>query len=406
MRVSTNTIFEAGVASMTQQQSAMLRTQQQIAAGRRILAPSDDPVASARALQVEQADSINTQYAVNRQAATGKLAITESALAHAVGLVQSARETAVAAGSGALTASDRATLAYDLRAVYQELLGTANATDGEGNYLFSGFQSGVRPFALGAAGVQYVGDDGERLVQVAATRFLATSESGAEAFMRIRRGNGNFVVSAATTNTGDARYGPGTVTDPGLATGNQYQIVFAVTATVPPVTTYDVVNVTTATTVLSAQPYVSGGAIAFDGIQFEVEGTPANGDTLNIDPSTDQDIFRTISDLIAALEAPTPGAAGQAQLRNAITDALSNLDLALDKISGRRSLVGTRMREIDDLQSVGEERGLQYQQSLSDLRDLDYARAISDLARQKGFLEAAQQSFIAISQLSLFNFLR
>mgnify|MGYP006370921975 FL=1 len=63
------------------------------------------------------------------------------------------------------------------------------------------------------------------------------------------------------------------------------------------------------------------------------------------------------------------------------------------------------MTELESLDSVNQEISLQYQQTLSNLQDLDYAKAISDLTRKQTDLEAAQQSFMRISQLSLFNYL-
>jgi flagellar hook-associated protein 3 FlgL len=63
------------------------------------------------------------------------------------------------------------------------------------------------------------------------------------------------------------------------------------------------------------------------------------------------------------------------------------------------------MGEIDSLSSVNEDLSLQYQQTLSQLQDLDYAKAISDLTRKQTDLQAAQQSFVRMSQLSLFNYL-
>jgi flagellar hook-associated protein 3 FlgL len=63
------------------------------------------------------------------------------------------------------------------------------------------------------------------------------------------------------------------------------------------------------------------------------------------------------------------------------------------------------MAEIDSISSVNEDLNLQYQQTLSQLQDLDYAKAISDLTRKQTDLQAAQQSFVKMSQLSLFNYL-
>ena len=69
MRVSTNTIYETGTNLMLQQQEALVKTQQQLSTGRRILAPSDDPIAAAQALNITQSESLNKQYAVNRASA-------------------------------------------------------------------------------------------------------------------------------------------------------------------------------------------------------------------------------------------------------------------------------------------------------------------------------------------------
>ena len=52
MRISTNTIYESGGARISDLQVGLNRTQQQIASGRRILNPSDDPIGAARATRV------------------------------------------------------------------------------------------------------------------------------------------------------------------------------------------------------------------------------------------------------------------------------------------------------------------------------------------------------------------
>ena len=66
MRVTTGMIYDSGLASIQKQNSQLLNTQQQVATGRRILTPSDDPVASARALEVSQSKSVNALYISNQ----------------------------------------------------------------------------------------------------------------------------------------------------------------------------------------------------------------------------------------------------------------------------------------------------------------------------------------------------
>ena len=68
-----------------------------------------------------------------------------------------------------------------------------------------------------------------------------------------------------------------------------------------------------------------------------------------------------------------------------------------------RAAVGSRLNELDNLDSLGEDRHIQYEQAISELQGLDQIKAISDLMQQKLTLEAAQQSFLKISGLSLFS---
>lgn len=407
MRISTGTIFDAGVNSISQQTALVVKLQQQISANRRILVPSDDPIASARALEVTQADAINTQYAANARTAAGRLELTESALGRSIGLLQSAREAAIQGGDGALNEADRRSVAASIRALREELISLANGSDGEGNFLFSGFQTDVKPFTSTTAGVQYNGDDGERLLQISTGRQMAVSASGADAYMRIRQGNGTFVVGGDPANTGTLTYSPGTVIDSTALTGDDYRIEFTVTGTALTgfTTTYDIINTTTTATVAAAQPYTPGQAIAFDGMQVVLDGAPADTDAVNIVPSGRQSVFQTLADLADALEAPALAESDRARLTNALTDALVNLDQGLDRLTSVQSVFGTRMRETDNTQEASESRGIQYKATLSQLQDLDYAKAVSDMIRAQTNLQAAQQTFVQTSRLSIFDYI-
>lgn len=398
MRISSSTLFDSNVAALNQQQSRLLQTQQQIASGHRILTPSDDPIAASRALDVSQADAMNTQYTSNRNAAIQTLTMTDSALQGVVSLLQDVRTSAVDAGSGLLGNSERKMIAADFSRRLQELVGLANSTDGLGNYLFAGFQSKSQPFVDTAAGVSYLGDDGQRNVQVSASLQMATSDSGADVFMRIKNGNGTFSTQALPSNTGSGVVSVGSVTNPALLTGNNYSVTFSVVAGA---TTYDVTNTTTAAVVSTGNVYVSGQAISFDGMQVDIKGVPANGDSFTVVPSSNQGVFKTISDMVSALNAPVVGA----NLSNSLLHGIKNLDNALEKIANTRSSVGLRLNEIDAQQAVGDNLGLQFKSTLSKLQDTDYHKAASDLAQQNLILQAAQQSFAKVSNLSLFSYL-
>ena len=408
MRISTSSIYSANLNLLNQQQAQLLHTQQQIATQRRILTPADDPIASARALEISQSDASNSQYATNRNAVQHSVSLSESVLQSVTNLLQDVRTVAVNAGSGALTNSDKQTFATDLSGRLEELVTLANSTDGVGNYLFSGFQGRTQPFASTSAGVQYQTDDGQRMIQVSGSRQLAASDSGADIFMRVKDGNGTFNVEAAAANTGSGIVSLGATTNPALLTGNNYQVTFSVVAGV---TTYGVTNITPGALVpvpiAAGTPYVSGQVISFDGLQFDITGAPASGDVFTVAPSTNESIFKTISNLITALRTPNSlgGAVAAAEFTNSRNQALNSLDRGIDNVLTVRASLGTRLSELEALQSTGESIGEQYKQTLSQLQDLDFNKAISDLTQQKISLEAAQKSFLAVSELSLFNYM-
>jgi flagellar hook-associated protein 3 FlgL len=421
MRISTGTIYEQGVASLQQQTSRLVQIQQQIGASRRILTPADDPSGSARALEVLQSQSVSQQYSANIGAASDSLSLQESTLASIGDLLQSAKDATNAAGNGGYSASDLKTLASQLRGQYQELVGLANAKDSGGQFMFSGYQSATAPFGQLAPGmVKYNGDQGQRLMQVGPTRQIEVSDSGDRLFLSIPDGNGNFVTRAANTNSGTALVDAGNTLDTvkwnNIANSRNFTIKFAVNAGV---TTYDIVDNASGNSLLTGaapgaapypRTYTSGSAInlsqagppAFDfGAQLSISGAPANGDSFTVKGSTSQDVFKTINDLATLLESTTSSTARTNELSRLQLD----LDNALNNVISVRSSVGTRMKELDDLKNGNDSLSLQYSQTLSQLQDLDYAKAASDFAQQQVTLQAAQQTFVKVSGLSLFNYL-
>ena len=192
MRVSSNISFEIGIAALNRQQAAQVKALQQISSGQRALAPSENPAAYVRALEVSQADSANMQYAINRQNAAASFGMLEATLGDVTNLLQNAQGLAVYAVNGTLTDSGRSAIATELRGNLDELLGLANRTDGNGQYLFSGFQGATKPFADTGSGIQYHGDEGLRIVQASSSRQLAVNESGREVFERIPADGGGY----------------------------------------------------------------------------------------------------------------------------------------------------------------------------------------------------------------------
>lgn len=414
LRISTSTIFDTNISSMNQQQASLLHTQLQISSGKRVMTPADDPAAAAQAIEVSQSDATNTQFTSNRDAAKASLSLSEGVLQSVTTLIQNIQTTAVSAGNGSLNNSDRQTMATSLQGQLEQLIGLANSKDGSGNYLFSGSQGGTQPFVTTSSGVQYQGDTGQHLIQVASTRQMVANANGSDLFMSVRNGNGSFVTSAGASNTGSGIISQGNLAAPpptAAQQGNTYQLTFTVTGGV---TTYTVTGTDASGNALPAaslptpnQPYTSGQSISFNGLQFDIQGTPAGGDTFTVAPSTNVSLFQTIQSLITTLNTPIPpgNATSSTAFTQQLDTALNGLDQGLNKVLTGRAAIGSNLSELDTLQSTGDALGLQYKSTLSQLQDLDYNNAISQLSQQQLGLQAAMQSFKTVSSLSLFNYL-
>jgi flagellar hook-associated protein 3 FlgL len=181
MRISTNTIYQRGIAKISDLQSEQSRLQQQIASGKRVLRPSDDPIAASRSLEISHSQSLNTQYASNRQIANSHLTGLDSSLGSITELLTNTRTTLVG-NAGSLSADQRSVLSINIKATLNTLVGYANAKDLTGNYMYAGFQSDAKPFTATAAGATYNGDSNQLYLQVDNQRQMAVSYSGDSVF--------------------------------------------------------------------------------------------------------------------------------------------------------------------------------------------------------------------------------
>lgn len=396
MRISTNQIYQRGVDAMLEQQSLLSKTQNQLATGKRIVVPSDDPIGAVQMLDLQKNVESTKRYQENIAATRVSLSMEEQGLRDGIGILQRVRDLAIQANNASMSNSQRQGLAAEIDEHLAGLLGIANTQDANGDYLFAGFSTNGKPFSQSPSGFNYAGDQGQRLAQIGPTRQVAMSDSGMRVFQAIKDGNGTFVTSYNAANTGSGVIDPGTVTNPAAWVRDTYTINF-----ITP-TSYEVRD--SSATLISSGTYQADADIAFNGVQTSIAGTPAAGDQFTLAPSTHQDVFTTLQDLANALRSAPVDPAAKAQAANDINRAMTNLDQALDNFSNLEASVGARLQALDNQESINEDFILISEMALADVQDLDYAEAISLFNRQLLALQAAQQSFMRVQNLSLFNF--
>ena len=398
MRISTNQIFQRGVNGILDQQAKVSNTQLQLSTGKRVVTPSDDPTASVQILQLQHSIDLKNTYQTNIGYAQASLNAEESTLSSSNDLLQRVRELAIQANSGALSQADLQSISQEVQQNLNGLIGLANSQDGNGDYLFAGNRTTTKPFSLSSGGFSYAGDQGVRSIQISENRQVPVSDSGYDVFQKIKNGNGSFVTSYGNANTGSGTISTGQLTNPGAWVPDTYTLTFLTP------TTYEVRD--SASALITNGTYQSDGAIGFNGAQVTVSGTPAAGDTFTIAPSSNQDVFSTVQKLVTALNGSAADPVSQAKLSSDIGQALVSIDNAMINIDDVRAGIGARLNSIDNQKAANGDLITASQTALSSLQDLDYTEAASRLSQQMLTWQAAQQSFVKMQGLSLFNYIQ
>jgi flagellar hook-associated protein 3 FlgL len=399
MRISTAGIHHAALTALLSQQSVLSQTQGQIASGKRVQTPADDPVAAVHIMELQRALSESDQFDRNADMAKSRLTLEEQALADANTLMQRVQELTVQGNNASVDPASRKMLATEVRSRLKELVDIANRRDANGEYLFSGFATLTQPFAQTGSTVSYFGDQGARALQIGQDQRVVDGHSGTDAFMAVTEGNGTFVTNATAGNAGSGVIAGGTLANPAQWVQGDYTLRFT-SATGD----YEIVD--SAATVVATGTYTQNSTISFNGANLDMTGMPAQNDSFSIARSRSEDMFTTLSTLAATLESSTATTADRAQFNSSMATALQQLGQASDHLLSVRAEVGTRLSAIDSAQDALADRKVDLETTTSQLRDLDYAQAVSRMNQQLVGLQAAQASYSKIAQLSLFDYLR
>jgi flagellar hook-associated protein 3 FlgL len=381
---------------MQRLQAALDQTQRQISTGRRILTPSDDPIAASRALEIRESVGRLEQFDRNANIASNRLSQEEAALGSVNNVLQRVRELALQANNATQSNESRRLIAIEMRQHLDQLVQIANQKDGNGRHLFSGNLESTTPVNRVGGAFAYNGDQGQRYIQVGEGRQIADGDSGAAVFFNIRNGNGSFATTPATANAGSGVLGSGSVVDPSVWDQDQYTVRFIDPAN------YEVLDSSAA--LVTSGTFQPGDTLAFRGIEFSLDGQPAAGDEFNVVPSRYQDVFSIVDQIATTLEQGVTGVAEQAALNNSINAGLLNIDQAIGNVLDVRIQVGSRLAAIENQVDSNGALNLTLRETLANIEDLDYAEALSRLSLEVTTLEAAQQSFIRTQSLSLFNY--
>jgi len=410
-RVGTANMYDNALRNLGARQTSLTTLQENLTSGKRVVRASDDPVSAAQAERaLNRLSRIQTeQRALETQ--RNAIAQAESTLGDAVGLVQSFRELVVNAGSATLTTNDRATIANQLQGLREQLVEVANRKDTNGIPLLGALGSALAPF-LGplSSSPDYVFDGLPGQTASNGVTIPGTVDGDA-AFMFDPNRDGVYTAGVSPIpNSRQLTTTPITPVDKSLITGDNYTVTFsAVGAGATPGTstaTYTLTNTTTGavSAPVTVPDYptdkpVTISVTGIPGLTFDIQGNPANGDTVTLQPSPS--MFSTLDSAINGIRnAPNSNAAIQA-----VGQALANMDVGLERLHNIRGFAGELLNRADRITGDQDKRSIQLEGDRSRAEDLDMIKGISDFQNQQVGYEAALKSYAQVQKLSLFNFI-
>ncbi len=400
MRISTSMLNSIGLNGIESDQSALSATENELSTGLSINSPSDNPAGEVQLLQLTNTSTQVTQYTTNAKSATSNLDLEENALSSATSTLQSMQSLVTEANSGSQNSSDLQAIATQIQQLEQQLMGTANSTNGTGEYLFSGYAVNTEPFTRGSSGsVVYNGDSGVSSVQVNSDTSVQSGDPGSSVFMDVPTGNGTFTTAASSSNTGTGVIDAGSVTDASQWVPGTYTITFT------DASDYQVTDSSGNTVASGTYDASNGGSIQFDGISVGISGLPAAGDSFTVAPSGTSSVFDTLDKLVSSLNNAGSSSASRAQLSSQLATSLQQINNAVQQVSNVNTSVGSRISLISSVNSSLSSEGTTLTTEISNVDGLDYAAATSQYSQEYTALQAAEDAYAQVFNLSLFKYI-
>ena len=401
MRMSTSQFYFQNSQQISNKSTDVNNQIEYISSGKRVLTAKDDAVSYGTLSGYKEAMANIEKYQRNVIQAENRNTLQETSFASAESFMQELKQLFIQANNGTLNDSDLTALAELAKNSQLQLLDVANTKDETGEYIFSGFQVESEPFSLQADNsVNYNGDSGKRELQIGKNINVQLNQPGDEAFENVPNPIGDFSPSYIT-NLGGIAVNSAVIADPSSYDQVGFPPDYTFTFSAPSDLT---VTDSNGFPVYPTSAYTPGQTVAFNGLEVKIGGNPLPGDQLQISSTETISIFDTIKSAIDWMEVGT-SPANVSQHANDYAAILNQLEQGLNHMTTGRTDAGVRLSLIENQHNNHLDAELSITKGSSNIEDLDFAKAISTFEQSKVALQAAQQTFMQIKDLSLFNYI-
>ena len=426
MQVSTKLFNQQQLKQFSSTTEELQNIQNKISTGQNILRASDDPRGSVELSGLNAVKNQIEQFEKNVGSASDRLSLLDKNLENLSSVLIRVQELIIQASSDTLGASDREVIAIEVDEMKKEILNAANAQDSNGSYLFSGYKTKVLPFSEDLSGkIKYNGDRGISSLAISESRMMETTLDGGSIFQAIKNKSGSnislfLMIEDISNSIRSASGGVETAKSTGTA-----ELTFENKN--PGTWTFDLSGnlgtqtITTEITGEDPSEFVKQINISSTGVTASIN---EDGKTITLKDTTNGPIeIKNLS--IYGIESaqkepssffyiqPKDGAGNNIGTNQKLYDnnqlpskQIDNIAATQVHIANNRGSVGARTNSLLRQSEFLVERRSAIEKDVSKINDADLAALVTNLQSMLTSMQASQQSFVKISQLNLFDYLR
>lgn len=347
MRISTSMFHANGLSSIQKHQSDLLDIQLKMTTFKRINNPSDDPVGMAQVNSLNRTINTIDQYAYNGDFAKSKLSLAETAISDSIEGLQRARVLGLQMSNGTYNDENRIATAQEIGQIIDQLKNMMNLNDSNGSKLFAG-NSVDAEFAFvedqnNPGYYAYIGSDNSDPIAGNIPPVAVDSQASyGSRFVQIGFDSGNKLEPNDEGNPSRVR-----VSDNG-------DKVFGVLG--------------------ASTTYTKNTGT----------GTP------------DANILNVLVEFKKFLE----------DGEKPSDDVIDDITASIQNLSFVRTEIGGRQNRIEAQYDAGESFKVALMESRKNIEDMDLVKGATQLTQTENALQMAQQVFVRVQEMSLFNYLR
>ncbi len=403
MRVTTNMSYQSSMRALQKASERLDKASEQMTTGDKFATAGEDPTGMAQKLSLTSKITAFQQYSVNGSLLDSSLTLEGTILDSVTTNLQSAYTLTQKSVNGAMSDSDKKSIASELEQLQTQLYDLMNSKNADGEYIFGGNQSQTQPFVKNDAGdYEFKGDTGQRMIQVAPSVQIAANDSGLSVFQQVAT---RRTVSSATAT--DLTIGVSSQSEFDSFFRNQYDFKipannqYTISTTASP----DQYQITGNNGYTQTGDYIPGEAINFNGVSLTMTAAAGSGPAqqFNLDAPANDNVLNSLNKMIEALK--NSSALTEEEWTSTIANVQTHINNTLDRVGITQGAVGGRQNNLDQVLTSNASLEVIATEARANVAEIDIYEAISNVSQQENALTMAQQAFSKVHSSTLFDYL-